>query len=192
MNCPLKSTVNPCHLGHKLGGGSQGPQRTLQAEGTPAHQGSRDHWWVEHNICSKESQRVLCQHEQGQRNTPPPSSSLDFFWWLQPTWQALVHPGSWDYWDQSTQKSKWAAEATELLGQGRALFLSQEVELRPRTLGTFLARGELVSREGSDPQEVDLSSRLSRHLPCKRRPCLQNALTTGTQERVGLPGELTE
>ena len=44
----------------------------------------------------------------------------------------------------------------------QAFILSQEAELRPRTLGTFPARGELASREGSDPrtQEVDLSSRL--------------------------------
>ena len=31
-----------------------------------------------------------------------------------------------------------------------AFILSQEAELRPRPLGTFLARGELASRESSD------------------------------------------
>jgi hypothetical protein len=55
-------------------------------------------------------------------------------------------------------------EATELLGQGppQAFILSQEAELRPRPLGTFLARGESVYRESSDPrtEEVDQSSRL--------------------------------
>lgn len=47
-------------------------------------------------------------------------------------------------------------------GSLRAFILSQEVELRPRPQGTFLARGELAYRDGSDPrtQEVDLSSRL--------------------------------
>ena len=47
-------------------------------------------------------------------------------------------------------------------GSLRVFILSQEAELRPRTLGIFPSRGELVSREGSDPgtQEVDLSSRL--------------------------------
>jgi hypothetical protein len=33
-----------------------------------------------------------------------------------------------------------------------AFILSQEAELRPRPLGTFLARGESVYREGSDPR----------------------------------------
>ena len=55
----------------------------------------------------------------------------------------------------------------------QAFILSQEVELRPRPLGTFLARGELAYREVSDPrtQEVDQSS-TSGHLPWKRRACL--------------------
>jgi hypothetical protein len=44
----------------------------------------------------------------------------------------------------------------------RAFILSQEAELRPRPLGTFLAREELAYKEISDPrtQEVDQSSRL--------------------------------
>ena len=62
-------------------------------------------------------------------------------------------------------------EATELLGQGpcSAFILSKEAELRPRPLGTFLARGESASREGSDPrtQEVDLSSRLLDTFPAR-------------------------
>jgi hypothetical protein len=43
-----------------------------------------------------------------------------------------------------------------------AFIFSQKAELRPRPLGTFLARGESAKREGSDPstQEVDQSSRL--------------------------------
>ena len=47
-------------------------------------------------------------------------------------------------------------------GSLRAFILSQEAEQRPRTLGTFLARGESAYREGSDTwiQEVDESSRL--------------------------------
>ena len=50
-----------------------------------------------------------------------------------------------------------------------AFILSQEAELRPRPLGTFLARGELAYREGSDPrtQEVDLSSRLLGTFPAR-------------------------
>ena len=47
-------------------------------------------------------------------------------------------------------------------GSLQAFILSQESELRPRPLDTFLSRGELANREGSDPktQEVDQSSRL--------------------------------
>ena len=43
-----------------------------------------------------------------------------------------------------------------------AFILSQEAELRPRPLDTFLVRGESAYREGSDlrTQEVDQSSRL--------------------------------
>jgi hypothetical protein len=37
-------------------------------------------------------------------------------------------------------------------GSCQAFILSQEVELRPRPLGTFLARGESAFREGSDPR----------------------------------------
>ena len=50
-----------------------------------------------------------------------------------------------------------------------AFIFSQEAGLRPRPLGTFLARKELASREGSDPwsQEVDLSSRLLCTFPAR-------------------------
>ena len=54
-------------------------------------------------------------------------------------------------------------------GSLRAFILSQEAELRPRPLGTFLARGESAYREGSDPrtQEVDQSSRLLDTCPAR-------------------------
>jgi hypothetical protein len=64
----FQSAPASCHLGCELGGVSQGPQRTLHATGALAHPGSWDHWWMESNICSKESSRVLCQQEQGKRN----------------------------------------------------------------------------------------------------------------------------
>jgi hypothetical protein len=56
----------------------------------------------------------------------------------------------------------------------------QEAELRPRVLGTFLARGESAYREGSDPrpQEVDLSSRYLDNCPIRGelacRECLDH------------------
>jgi hypothetical protein len=81
-------------------------------------------------------------------------------------------------------------------GSHLALILSQEVELRPKPLGTFLARGESAYREGSDPRTL-----IQRWIgaPDCRTPALQEerlpaetALTNGTQVRVGLPGVLTE
>jgi hypothetical protein len=51
----------------------------------------------------------------------------------------------------------------------QVFILSQKAELRPRPLGTFLARGELASRDGSDPgtQEVDMTSRLLETFPAR-------------------------
>ena len=61
-----------------------------------------------------------------------------------------------------SNRASWA-------GSLQAFILSQETELRPRSLGTFPARGESASREGSDPriQEVDLSSRLLCTFPAR-------------------------
>jgi hypothetical protein len=79
------------------------------------------------------------------------------------------------------------------------------MELRPRPLGNFLARGEWVHREVSDSriQEVDQSSRFLDTWPargefaCRESQRTLHAtgywdLTTGTQVRVGFPGLLTE
>ena len=77
-------------------------------------------------------------------------------------------------------------------GSLRAFILSQETELRPRQLGTFPARGKSASREDSDPwtQEVDLSSRLLCIFPARGELSCREC--SGTQDRVGLPGVLTE
>jgi hypothetical protein len=75
-----------------------------------------------------------------------------------------------------------------------AFILSQETEMRPRPLDTFPARGELACREGSEPrnQDVDLSTRLLPTFPARGEIACESVLTTGTQERVGLPGIPTE
>ena len=54
-------------------------------------------------------------------------------------------------------------------GSPQAFILSQKVELSPRPLGTFLARGELAYREGSDPitQEEYQRSRLLDTCPAR-------------------------
>jgi hypothetical protein len=79
-------------------------------------------------------------------------------------------------------------------GSLQAFNLSQEAEQRQRLLGTFPAREESASREDSDPrtQEVDLCSKLLCTFPARGRVPAKIALTTGTQERVGLPEVLTE
>ena len=78
------------HLGLYLSRGSQGPQRTLHTAGTLAHPGSWDHWWVEHNICSKKPRDKGNLPNQLVGTSPAPS-------WVWPQ-QALEHPGSWDHW----------------------------------------------------------------------------------------------
>ena len=58
---------------------------------------------------------------------------------------------------------------TSQTGSLHAFNFSQEAELIPRPLGTFLARGESGYREGSDPrtQEVDQRSRLLDTCPAR-------------------------
>jgi hypothetical protein len=58
---------------------------------------------------------------------------------------------------------------TSWSGSCPAFILSQEAELRPRSLGNFLARGESAYRESSDhrTQEVDQSSRLLYTCPAR-------------------------
>ena len=63
----------------------------------------------------------------------------------------------------------YKSNRASLTGSRWAFILRQEAALRPRTLGTFLARGESAYREGSDPrtQEVDQSSRLLDTCPAR-------------------------
>ena len=59
-------------------------------------------------------------------------------------------------------------------GSLQAFIFSQEAELRPRPLDTFLARGELAYREGSDTrtQKVDQNSRILDTCPARGElPC---------------------
>jgi hypothetical protein len=70
----LSSPGQPHYLPHEPGWGHQGSQRTLNTTGPLAHPGTRDHGWVECNISSKESRRVLCQQEQRQRNPAQPEA----------------------------------------------------------------------------------------------------------------------
>ena len=101
---------------------------------------------------------------------PLPTSGWDSFWWLQ---ACAILGANWA--DPSTSRILGSLRPVYTGGHvgGRsnraswtgslwAFIFSQEAGLRPRPLGTFLARGELASREGSDPvtQEVDLSSGL--------------------------------
>ena len=60
-----------------------------------------------------------------------------------------------DHMGSRSNKASWT-------GSLWAFILNQEAEVRLRPQGTFPARGELASREGSDPrtQEVDQSSRI--------------------------------
>jgi hypothetical protein len=57
--------------------GSRRPRGLTTPQDLLAQLGPRDHRWVERNISSEESKRVLCQEEKGQRN--PIQPDLDSF-----------------------------------------------------------------------------------------------------------------
>jgi hypothetical protein len=78
---------------------------------------------------------------------------------------SILYPGSWG--DQSMQESMWATEATELLGQGH------------------FGPSSSAKRWIWAP-DICAASLQEESLPA------ESALTTGTQERVGIPGVLTE
>ena len=78
----------------------------------------------------------------------------------------------------SSNRASWT-------GSLQIFILSQEAELRPRTLDTFPARGELDSRKVSDlrNQEVDLDSRLLCVFPAKGElACRECSDTWETEE----------
>lgn len=90
--------------------------------------------------------------------------------------QALAQPESWDHWDQSTQENTWAAEATELLGQGPlGLHHQPGDKAETQTPGHLPCQRRVGLQGGLWPQESGGGSELqtSVHLPCKRRACLQ-------------------
>jgi hypothetical protein len=132
---------------------------TLHTADTVAHQGSWDHWWVELNISSKKPRRPCASSNRvkGQR-------------------QALAHPESCDHWDQSMQESRWAAEATELLGQGP--FRPSSSARRQSWDPDHFPVMEVGLQGGLWPQSSGGGSELqtSVHLPYKRRACLQRVL----------------
>jgi hypothetical protein len=89
--------------------------------------------------------------------------------------------------DNRSNRASWS-------GSTQAFILSQEAELRHRTLGIFLDIGELAYREGSDPELRRWVSASDCWTPALKEESLpaESVLTTGTQVRVGLPGVLTE
>jgi hypothetical protein len=156
---------------------------------------------MEYNICSKESQRILYQQEQGQRNnTHQPAGILSIRASPMPSWvwigQALAHPGSWDHWNQSTQESTWVAEAKELLRKDpfRPSSLARRQSWDPEIWAPSLPEESLLPGRALTSglkrwiwaPEFWASSLQEESLPA------ETALTAGTQERVGLQGVLTE
>ena len=83
--------------------------------------------------------------------------------------------------DNKSNRGSWT-------GSHKASILSQEAELRPRPLGTFLARGESAPGLRKWIRAPDF------WIPVLQEESLlaESALTTETQVRVGLPGVLTE
>jgi hypothetical protein len=64
-----------CHLAQEPSRRSKVP-KGLHSTGHLAQPGPRDHWWVESKISSKESWRVLCQQEPGQKNPTRPQAGI--------------------------------------------------------------------------------------------------------------------
>jgi hypothetical protein len=98
-------------------------------------------------------------------NFPTRGESASRDWCLEPGDTTILYFGSLK--DQSTQESVWAAEASELRGQGPFRHSSS-------------TRWQIWAPDLCAPSLKQES------LPA------ETALTTGTQERVGLPGVLTE
>ena len=119
--------------------------------------------------------RVLCQKEQGQRKPIRPVAGVHSGWHQL---HAILGTNSTGPSTPRILGSLRPVDAGEHMGNRHnreswtgslwAFILSKELELRPRTLGTFSIR-ELASREGSDSrnQEVDLSSRLLGTFPAR-------------------------
>jgi hypothetical protein len=149
----------------------------------------------------------LCQQEQGQRNPARPEAGIHSGRG-QPH-QLLHEPGRGCLGHQRTLHTAGnlahpgppdhlrAIEATKLLSQG--LHPQPGGRAETQTSGHFPCQRRVYReslqayRESSDPrtQEVDQSSRLLDTCPGRGFPA-ESALTTGTQERVRLPGVLTE
>jgi hypothetical protein len=93
--------------------------------------------------------------------------------------QALVLPGSWDHWDQSTQESTWTTEATKLNGQhpfGTSSSARRQSWDKDPWVPLWQKRvclqGGLLSQDSGDGSKLQISV----HLPCKKRACLQRVL----------------
>jgi hypothetical protein len=84
----------------------------------------------------------------------------------------------------------WAhIEITKKLFYLHCIPFLTSLQRRSRPLGTFLAKGKLASKEGSDPgtQEVDMNSRFLGNFPERGELACREGLTTETQERVRHP-----
>jgi hypothetical protein len=133
----------------------------------------------------QKKQRVLCQQEKGQRKPAQPASVVCSIqcqpYTISGTNSASpsvprvlgslrqVYVG--EHVGSRRNRASWT-------GSLPAFILSQEAELRQRSLGTFLARGQSALQGGCWPQDSGGRSELqnSVHFPYKRRACLQGVL----------------
>jgi len=122
---------------------------------------------VERNISSK-NHRGSCASRNKDKGTPPDQRLGSI--------QVRTSPAIFCVNPAEASRSNIASWS----GSYPAFILSQEAELRPRPLGTFLARGESAYREVSDPrtQKVDQSPRLLDSCPTRGelacRECFDN------------------
>ena len=149
---------------------------------------------MEHNISSKQSRRVLCQQEQGQRNPARPEAGIHSGQG-HPSHLPCEHSlGSRGPVPQRTLHTKGPLAHPGHGDQGRACGRQKQQsflvrvpsDLHPQpggraetqTTGHLPCQRKVGLQGGFRPQDTGggLELQTSGHLPCKRRACLQRVL----------------
>jgi hypothetical protein len=207
LSFTLKMYSCPVHIRPELSGQSQGPQRILHTSGTLEHPEYWDQWGELASLDGSDPRTHARASScfQGLSET----SSCRTAWGPQKQQSFMdrvllgIHPQAGGGSELQTsehlprqrivrlQRGLWprTQERAPSCIAGLSGTTPQRKAHEPQKQQIFLDRVpsglHLQPRGGSELQT-------SVHLPCKRKACLQSALTTGTQERVGVPGVLIE
>jgi hypothetical protein len=176
------------HPGTELGRRSHGPQRTLHAVG------SWDHWWVEHNICSKTTSRDLCQQEQGHRKPAWPAAGVHSGWpqpWATLGMNSVDGPMVPRLFKSDSSNRRYPS-TPRILGSLRIVSLQKRFWPRDFPIHLLSRVSQKPFRTGEQVGSAEQQSFLDRvpslqpggrseyqtfvNLPCNRRTCLQRLL----------------